>query len=108
MCFEEMEPEVCCSQGWLHVSVLTAGEPNVESRGMFLMLKRLRNTSIPSLCDFSINCFALRTACSASPLDCGYPGLLLMCTKFEMQTGVLCAIVCEKSVGGAMNREMSF
>ena len=47
----------------------SAGEPNVWSRGLFLRFRILRNTSDPSLCDFSMSCLALRTALSASPFD---------------------------------------
>ena len=56
----------------------SAGEPNVWSRGLFLRFRILRNTSDPSLCDFSMSCLALRTALSASPFDWGNSGLLVV------------------------------
>ena len=56
---------------------LSAGEPSVWSRGTLRRLSRLRKTFVPSLFDLSISCFALRTTRSASPLACGYSGLLV-------------------------------
>lgn len=62
---------------------LSAGEPRIWSRRMFLMLSKFWNTSNPSFLDISIICFALCTALSASPLACGYSGLLVMCAKSQ-------------------------
>lgn len=60
-----------------------AGEPRTPSREMFLRFKRSRYTSDLARWARSISCFALLTAHSASPLFCGYSGLLMTWWKFH-------------------------
>lgn len=60
-----------------------AGEPRTPSRAMFLRFKRSRYTSDLARWARSISCFVLLTAHSASPLLCGYSGLLMTWWKFH-------------------------
>ena len=59
---------------------LCAGDFNLLSRGVFRRFNRAMYISDPSRLQFSRTDFALRTALSASPLDCDYRGLMVLCT----------------------------